>query len=99
MDEMPVQVSYPCVYVQEIPSGVRTVTGISTSVAMFIGMTKRGRLNAPTRVLGLTDYECAFGTDTAISEMTDHARQFLLILVSKPSSHGLQRGLGWPPSS
>ena len=40
---MPVQVSYPGVYVQEVPSGVRAITGVSTSVALFIGMTKRGR--------------------------------------------------------
>jgi hypothetical protein len=43
---------------------------------MFIGMAKRGRLNAPTRVLSLTDYERAFGPDTAISEMTNHVGQF-----------------------
>ncbi len=75
---MPVQVSYPGVYVQEVPSGVRTVTGVSTSIAMFVGMTKRGRINAPTRVLSLTDYERAFGADTAISEMTDQVRQFFV---------------------
>jgi len=73
---MPVQVTFPGVYVQEVPSGVRTVTGVSTSIAMFIGMTKRGRLRKPTRVLSPTDYERAFGTDTTISEMTDQVRQF-----------------------
>src|SRR5262245_42355491 len=73
---MPVQVTYPGVYVQEVPSGVRTVTGVSTSIAMFIGMTKRGRLGKPTRVLSFTGYERAFGADTTISEMTDQVRQF-----------------------
>src|SRR5262245_27607539 len=73
---MPVQVTYPGVYVQEVPSGARAVTGVSTSIAMFIGMTKRGRLKKPTRVLSRTDYERAFGADTTISEMTDQVRQF-----------------------
>jgi phage tail sheath protein FI len=73
---MPVQVSFPGVYVQEVPSGVRTITGVSTSIAMFIGMTGRGRLNEPTRVLSFADYERAFGNDTTISEMTDQVRQF-----------------------
>jgi Bacteriophage tail sheath protein len=73
---MPVQVTFPGVYVQEVPSGVRTVTGVSTSIAMFIGMTKRGRIKKPTRVLSRTDYERAFGADTTISEMTDQVRQF-----------------------
>src|SRR5712692_8804435 len=75
---MPVQVSYPGVYVQEVPSGVRTITGVSTSIAAFIGMTKRGRLGVPTRVLSFADYERAFGNDTVISEMTDQVRQFFL---------------------
>src|SRR5262249_6314413 len=77
-DKMPVQVTYPGVYVQEVPSGVRTVTGVSTSIAMFIGMTKRGRLQAPMRVLSRTEYERVFGADTTISEMTDQVRQFFL---------------------
>jgi phage tail sheath protein FI len=75
---MPVQVSYPGVYVQEVPSGVRTITGVSTSIALFIGMTKRGRLGVPTRVLNFSDYERVFGNDTVISEMTDQVRQFFL---------------------
>jgi len=75
---MPVQVSYPGVYVQEVSSGVRTITGVSTSVAMFVGMTARGRLNVPRRVLSFTDYERTYGTDTDIGEMTDQVRQFFL---------------------
>ena len=75
---MPVQVSFPGVYVQEIASGVRTITGVSTSIALFISMTRRGRLRAPTRVSSLADYERTFGTDITISEMTDQVRQFFI---------------------
>ena len=75
---MPVQVTFPGVYVQEIPSGVRTITGVSTSTAMFIGMTKRGRMRVATRVLSLADYDRGFSADTTISETTDQVRQFFL---------------------
>src|SRR5262245_8319916 len=75
---MPVQVTFPGVYVQEIPSGVNTITGVATSIGMFLGMTQRGRLGIPTRVLSFADYSRAFGTDTAVSEMTDQVRQFFI---------------------
>jgi len=75
---MPVQVSYPGVYVQEVPSGVRTITGVSTSVAMFIGMASKGPLGQPRRVLSFADHERAFGTDVAAGEMPDQVRQFFL---------------------
>ena len=75
---MPVRVTYPGVYVQEVPSGVRTITGVSTSIAAFVGMIQRGKLNTPTRVLSFADYQRNFGTDTTESEMTDQVRQFFL---------------------
>ncbi|HEY5704592.1 MAG TPA: phage tail sheath subtilisin-like domain-containing protein [Terrimicrobiaceae bacterium] len=75
---MPVQPTYPGVYVQEVPSGVRTITGVSTSVAAFVGMVNRGPLDQPTRILSFADYERKFGNDTAVSEMTDQVRQFFL---------------------
>ena len=75
---MPVQVSYPGVYVQEVPSGVQTVTGVSTSIAAFIGMTTQGPLNAPRRVLSFADYVRLYGVDIAAGEMTDQVRQFFV---------------------
>jgi len=33
---MPVKPTYPGVYIEEIPSGVRTITGVATSVAAFV---------------------------------------------------------------
>lgn len=75
---MPVQVSYPGVYVREISSGVRTITGVSTSVAAFVGMVQRGKLNSPTRVLSFPEYQRKFGTDTTASELTDQVNQFFI---------------------
>jgi phage tail sheath protein FI len=75
---MPVQVSYPGVYVQEIPSGSRTITGVSTSVALFIGMAEQGPLDEPMRTLSYTEFERTYGTSNALGELHDQVRQFFL---------------------
>jgi phage tail sheath protein FI len=75
---MPVQLSYPGVYVQEAPSGVVSISGVATSIALFIGMTQRGPLNVPTKVFNRTSYESQFGADTSLGEMSDQVRQFFL---------------------
>jgi phage tail sheath protein FI len=38
---MPVAPTYPGVYIEELPSGVRTITSVSTSVTAFLGYTLR----------------------------------------------------------
>jgi phage tail sheath protein FI len=73
-----VQVSYPGVYIQEVPSGSRTITGVATSVTAFVGMAKRGPMDTPTTILGFTDYTRIFGDDISQGEMTDQVRQFFL---------------------
>lgn len=59
---MPVQVSYPGVYIEEIPSGVRTITGVATSITAFIGRALRGPVNDPIRVQSFAEFERTFGT-------------------------------------
>jgi uncharacterized protein len=73
---MPVQVSYPGVYIQEVASGARTITGVSTSIAAFVGMAKQGPKNLPVQVLGFLDYTRTFSNDISQGEMTDQVRQF-----------------------
>ena len=75
---MPVQTTYPGVYVQEIPSGVTSISGVSTSVALFIGMSQNGPMKTPIQVLNNQSYEKAFGTDISAGEMPDQVRQFFL---------------------
>jgi len=58
---MPVQVSYPGVYIEEIPSGVRTITGVATSIAAFIGRALRGPVDDPIVINGFADFERIFG--------------------------------------
>jgi phage tail sheath protein FI len=61
---MPVRpaVSYPGVYVQEVPSGVHTITGVATSIAAFLGQTKEGPINKAVRIFSLVDFQRNFGT-------------------------------------
>ncbi len=75
---MPISPTYPGVYIQEIPSGVRTITGVSTSVAAFIGAAKRGPINVATHVFSASDFDRTFGGLDASSEMSYAVRQFFL---------------------
>ena len=53
---MPVTPTYPGVYVEEIPSGVRTITGVSTSITAFVGRTLRGPIDKPIRLQSFGDF-------------------------------------------
>jgi phage tail sheath protein FI len=58
---MPVAVSYPGVYIEEIPSGVRTITGVATSIAAFVGWAPKGPTDRAELVLSWSDFERKFG--------------------------------------
>lgn len=73
---MPVQVSYPGVYVEELPSGVHTITGVATSITAFVGYTSRGLDNRAQRVLSFADFERLFGGLAADSELSYAVQQF-----------------------
>jgi phage tail sheath protein FI len=75
---MPVNVSYPGVYIEEIPSGVHTITGVATSIAAFIDAFARGPLNEAVQVLSLGDFQRTFGGLNAGSESSYGIQQFFL---------------------
>lgn len=58
---MPVNPTYPGVYIEEVPSEVRTITGVSTSRTAFIGKALRGRVNEPELIFSFADYIRQFG--------------------------------------
>ena len=58
---MPVTPTYPGVYIEEVSSGVRTITGVPTAIAAFIGRAYRGPVDEPVRVQNWGDFERAFG--------------------------------------
>lgn len=73
---MPVAPTYPGVYVQEIPSGVHTITGVSTSVTAFLGFFKRGEMNVASQLFSVSDLERTFGPLDGQSEAGYAVRQF-----------------------
>ncbi len=75
---MPVALTYPGVYIEEIPSGVRTITGVATSITAFIGATLRGPLDTegPVRVQSFAEFERIFGGLWRQSPMTYAVHQF-----------------------
>ncbi|HEY0255237.1 MAG TPA: phage tail sheath subtilisin-like domain-containing protein [Kofleriaceae bacterium] len=71
-----VQVSYPGVYVVELPSGTHTITGVPTSITAFVGTTARGPLNKPVTINSPTDYNRQFGGLAASSSTSFAIRDF-----------------------
>ena len=58
---MAVAYTYPGVYVEESPSGVRTIARVSTSIAAFVGWPAQGTTSRATRVLSFQDFVRVFG--------------------------------------
>jgi uncharacterized protein len=75
---MPVRVSYPGVYVEEIASGVRPVTAVATSTAAFIGTFRKGLLDEAVRLLSFADFEREYGGLDRTSEASYAVQQFFL---------------------
>jgi uncharacterized protein len=75
---MPVTVSYPGVYIEEIPSGVRSITGVATSITAFVGYTSRGPINQAVRLANFGDFERNFGGLQQDSEISYAVQQFFL---------------------
>ncbi|CAN5908709.1 hypothetical protein BH23GEM7_BH23GEM7_23920 [soil metagenome] len=75
---MPTTPTYPGVYIEEVPSGVRTLVGVSTSVAAFIDRFARGPVGTPVRIFSTADFEREFGGLEAASAASYGIRQFFL---------------------
>lgn len=58
---MPVQVTYPGVYIQELPSGRHTITGVATSITAFVGRALYGPVEEPITIFSFGDYQRFFG--------------------------------------
>jgi phage tail sheath protein FI len=73
---MPITPTYPGVYIEELSSGVRTITGVSTSVTAFVGYTARGLDNRAKRIFSFSDFERSFGGLAADSELSYTVQHF-----------------------
>src|SRR2546423_8519533 len=75
---MPATLSYPGVYIEELPSGVRTLTGVATSITAFVGWAWKGHLDEPVRITSFANYERVFGGLWGLSTMSYAVQQFFL---------------------
>jgi hypothetical protein len=79
---MPVALSYPGVYVEEIPSGVHTIIGVATSITAFIGRAPMGPLDSdqdgPVAINSFGDFQRMFGGLDPLYPMSYAVRDFYL---------------------
>lgn len=73
---MPQTLSYPGIYIEEIPSPVHTITAVPTAVAAFAGRAIRGLVNQPVRIHSAGDFDRAFGGLWAYSELGQAVQQY-----------------------
>lgn len=73
---MPSQLTYPGVYIEEISSGVRTITGVATSIAAFVGWAPQGPTDRALRIGSFLDYQRFYGQIHPKSYLGYSVKQF-----------------------
>ncbi len=68
--------TYPGVYIEELSSGVHTITGVATSIAAFVGWAPQGPVTEATMVESWADYQAQFGGLDARSLLGYAVNQF-----------------------
>src|SRR5664279_3743600 len=66
---MPVQTTYPGVYIVEQMSSSHVISGVSTSVTAFVGAARKGPSDTPTAIGSYADFVRTFGDPV---DATDH---------------------------
>lgn len=88
--------TYPGVYIEEIPSTVRTIVGVPTAVAAFVGRAVYGPVNTQTVINSFADFERKFGGLSSVSPMSFAIRDFfqnggsqaVIVRLYKPPAGG-----------
>ena len=75
---MGMPLTYPGVYIQEVPSPVHTIAAVPTAVAGFVGRARRGPANTPVRIHSFADFERTFGSLWNQSELGYAVQQYFL---------------------
>ncbi len=73
---MPAELTYPGVYIEELPSGVRPIIGVSTSITAFVGRAWKGPVNESVMIHSFADYDRIFGGLWNESRMSFAVRQY-----------------------
>src|SRR5205807_2249758 len=80
-EAMPVTVSYPGIYIEELPSSTHTIAAAATSIGVFVGYThpfKTTSFKKAVRLFSFADYEREFGGffSSSAFETSDAKSQF-----------------------
>jgi phage tail sheath protein FI len=75
---MSVATLFPGVFIQEVPSGVRTITGVPTAITAFVGRTAMGPLTTPVVINSFGDFTRIFGGLNVNSSVSYAVRDFFL---------------------
>lgn len=70
--------TYPGVYVSEVPSETRTIAGVPTSIALFIGASGSGPINTARQVFNYTEFAGLYGEDASVGDLARSVRLFFL---------------------
>ncbi|MCW4029083.1 MAG: phage tail sheath subtilisin-like domain-containing protein [Candidatus Bathyarchaeota archaeon] len=65
----------PGVYIEEVSSTARSISGVSTSVTAFVGTTQTGPLNQPVLIHSFTEFTASFGAlckDSSLGYAVNH---------------------------
>ena len=73
-----VQVTYPGVYIQEVSSGVHTITSVGTSITAFIDFFREGPMDEPVEIFGMADFQRTYGGLDDRSEASYAIAQYFL---------------------
>jgi len=73
---VPAELTYPGVYIEELPSGVRPIIGVSTSITAFVGRARKGPVAEPVIIHSFADYDRTFGGLWNESRMSFAVRQY-----------------------
>ena len=68
--------TYPGVYIEELSSGVHTITGVATSIGAFIGWAPQGPVTEAALVQSWSDYATQFGGLDSRSKLGYAVNQF-----------------------
>jgi phage tail sheath protein FI len=88
-----ISVSYPGVYIEEIPFGGKPIPGVATSIAAFVGRTVIGPTE-PIHCSDYADFECAFGGRASGYPLPDAVEDYFLnggrhaVIVRVPEKAG-----------
>jgi len=95
--------TYPGVYIEELASGVHTITGVATSIGAFVGWAPQGPVTEAVLVQSWSDYASQFGGLDSRSKLGYAVNQFFgnggqqayIVRLVLNSTTALATGIGY----